>query len=213
MFTGLIEEIGIVKKILSVGGGLKLLISAEKILEDSRIGDSICINGVCLTITEFSRSTFWVDAVGATLLKSTLSKITIGTKVNLERAIRADSRLGGHIVQGHVNGIGKILQIKRHEENYLLKISTENNLFRYIIDEGSIAIDGISLTVSKIYSDAVFDISVIPHTWKYTNLQYRKIGENVNIEIDILIKYVENQFMSNSTVNKFSEKWFKELGY
>ena len=144
MFTGIIEEIGKIKKTERIAGGLSIKIGAKKITEDISVNDSICVDGVCLTATKIEDTGFWVDAVGATLEKSTFSEIKNSLSVNLERSMRLNDRLGGHLVQGHVNGIGTISEIKKLGENYLLKISVPDELEKYLVKEGSIAINGIS---------------------------------------------------------------------
>ena len=150
MFTGIIEEIAKIDKTKPIAGGLSIKIEAKKILNDISVNDSICIDGVCLTVTNFDNSGFWVDAVGATLEKSTFAKIKSSSFVNLERSVRLNDRLGGHLVQGHVNGIGTISEIQKLGENYLLKIIVPEDLERYLIKEGSIAINGISLTIADL---------------------------------------------------------------
>ena len=214
MFTGIVEEIGKIEKATPIAGGLKLKINAAKILEDINVNDSICINGVCLTVTETGQNYFLVDAVGTTLEKTTFSNAQKNDSVNLERSVKLNDRLGGHLVQGHVNGIGQITEIKKLGENYLVKISISAELERYLIKEGSIAINGISLTIAKLEKN-VISISIIPHTWQNTNLKEKNIKDNVNVEVDILAKYVEKLLSkSNSSSEKnISEGWLKELGY
>jgi riboflavin synthase len=197
MFTGIIEEIGVLKQIKSIAGGLRLLISAKAILPDSAIDDSIAVNGVCLTIVSVESNGFWAEAVGATLEKTTIKNIFPGTKVNLERALKLSSRLGGHLVQGHVNGVGRITALTQLGDNYSLRIKYPNELSKYIIAEGSIAVDGISLTISNL-TDNELSISVIPHTWSNTNLRERKSGEMVNLETDLIAKYIERLLLQNS---------------
>jgi len=214
MFTGIIEEIGKIENTTSIAGGLNININAGKILEDIKVNDSICIDGVCLTVTKISNNSFWIDAVGATLEKSTFNHIHKNDLVNLERSVKLNDRLGGHLVQGHVNGIGKISDLKKLGENYLLKIMIPENLVKYIIREGSIAINGISLTISDLESNEI-SISIIPHTWLNTNLKTKRVNDLVNIEVDVLAKYVE-KLLSNvngSEVKNISENWLKELGY
>ena len=149
MFTGIIEEIGIVEKIIPISGGITIKIKAEKILDDIAVNDSVCIDGVCLTVIKFDKNSFWADAVGATLEKTTFNKVKAETSVNLERSVKLSDRLGGHLVQGHVNGIGTISEIKKLGENYLVKILIPDELEKYLIKEGSIAINGISLTICR----------------------------------------------------------------
>jgi len=214
MFTGIIEEIGKIQKTHPIAGGLSLNIKAKKITEDISVNDSICVDGVCLTATKINDSGFWVDAVGATLEKSTFAQTKISASVNLERSLRLNDRLGGHLVQGHVNGIGTISEIQKLGKNYLLKISIPEELENYIVKEGSIAVNGISLTIADTIKNNV-TISVIPHTWQNTTLQYKRVNDLVNVEIDILAKYVEKLLSKNNGNTKIdiSENWLKELGY
>lgn len=214
MFTGIIEEIGKVTRIQPIAGGFNIKIEAKKIVEDMSVNDSICIDGVCLTITRIDDSGFWTDAVGATLEKTTFEKIELSYPVNLERSVKLNDRLGGHLVQGHVNGVGNITEITKLGENYLLKISVPEQLGKYIIREGSIAINGISLTIADVNSNQV-SISIIPHTWKNTTLQFKQVNDKVNIEIDILAKYVEKLLLKSDGIVKtnITENWLKELGY
>jgi len=214
MFTGIIEEIGTIEKVSPISGGISLTIRAKKIIEDIAVNDSVCIDGVCLTVTNSDKSSFWVDAVGATLEKSTFNKVKADTSVNLERSVRLSDRLGGHLVQGHVNGIGIISEIKKLGENYLVKIVIPEELERYLIKEGSIAINGISLTIAELNKSEI-SISVIPHTWQNTNLKDKKVNEKVNVEIDILAKYVEKLLAkrNDNSDKNITEGWLKELGY
>ena len=214
MFTGIIEEIGKIEKITPIAGGITIKIKAEKILEDVAVNDSVCIDGVCLTVIKLDKSSFWVDAVGATLEKTIFNKVKADTSVNLERSVRLSDRLGGHLVQGHVNGIGIISEIKKLGENYLVKVLIPEDLEKYLIKEGSIAINGISLTIADLDRNEI-SISVIPHTWQNTNLKDKKANENVNIEIDIFAKYVEKLLTrgNNSSDKNITESWLKEIGY
>ena len=214
MFTGIIEEIGKIEKITPIAGGITLKLKAEKILEDIRVNDSVCIDGVCLTVIKLDKSSFWADAVGATLDKTTFKKVKEDTSVNLERSVRLSDRLGGHLVQGHINGIGTITVIQKLGENYLVKILIPDDLEKYLIKEGSIAINGISLTIADLNSNEI-SISVIPHTWKNTNLKDKKVNEKVNVEIDILAKYVEKLLAKRTDISdkNITEGWLKELGY
>lgn len=214
MFTGIIEEIGKIKQIVPIAGGKSLLIECSKVLDDISVNDSICIDGVCLTATKLEPAGFWVDAVGATLDKSTFSEIKLSSPVNLERSMRLNDRLGGHLVQGHVNGVGILSEIKKLGENYLVSAEIPADLEKYLIKEGSVTIDGISLTIAGLKENLV-TISVIPHTWQNTTIQYKNSGSKVNVEIDILAKYVEKLLHGNDTGQKkiLSENWLKELGY
>ena len=214
MFTGIIEETGEIKKVLPIAGGKRIYISASKILDDVSIDDSVCINGVCFTVIKKENDGFWIDAVGETLKKTTFSNLRYPSLVNLERSLRLNDRLGGHFVQGHVNGIGTISEIVKRGENYLLKIDVPESLEKYLINEGSIAIDGISLTIAFTEKDRV-NISIIPHTWQNTTLQFKNIGDSVNIEVDVIAKYVEKLITKNKITgnNKITESWLKEIGY
>lgn len=214
MFTGIIEEIGKITSIVPIAGGKKLKISARTIMNDVKVNDSVCINGVCLTVVRIDGDSFWVDAVGATLEKSTFSDVHVSNAVNLERALKLNERLGGHFVQGHVNAMGVIKEIKKLGENYFLKIDLPREVKKYLIPEGSIAIDGISLTIAEV-EDSEIRISIIPHTWQNTNLKERKIGDRVNIETDVIAKYIENMSLkyNSTTKTNITENWLKERGY
>jgi len=214
MFTGIVEEIGKIEKITQIAGGFTLQIKAEKVIEELAVNDSVCIDGVCLTVTKKENDAFWADAVGATLEKTTLNKIKADTFVNLERSVRLNDRLGGHLVQGHVNDIGTISEIKKLGENYLVKVIVPQELEKYLIKEGSIAINGISLTIAELNNNEI-SLSIIPHTWQKTNLKVKTVNDNVNVEIDILAKYVEKLLTkeNNSSGRIISESWLKDIGY
>jgi riboflavin synthase len=214
MFTGIIEEIGTIEKVSPISGGISLTIRAKKIIEDIAVNDSICIEGVCLTATQVNDNLFQVDAVGATLEKTTFRNLEADTSVNLERSLKLSDRLGGHLVQGHVNGIGIISGIKKLGENYLVKVVVPEEIERYLIKEGSIAINGISLTIADLDKNEI-SLSIIPHTWQNTNLKFKKANDKVNVEIDILAKYVEKLLtkQNDSSNSIISESWLKEIGY
>ena len=213
MFTGLIEEIGSINSITQISGGIQIKIAASKILDDLKIDDSVAINGICLTVTKIENDGFIAEAVGVTLDKTTISKLYKGYVVNLERAVRLSDRLGGHLVQGHVNGIGTIAKVEKLGDNYFLEVSVPDNLTKYLIDEGSIAVDGISLTIASLKNTKV-GLSIIPHTWDNTNLAKKTVGDKVNIETDVIAKYIEKLITSkNDSDEKFSESWFKKNGY
>ncbi|MEG0250459.1 MAG: riboflavin synthase [Peptostreptococcus sp.] len=190
MFTGIVEEIASIKNIQNGKNSAVLTIAAKKVLEDVSIGDSIAVNGVCLTVTNFSSGEFTVDVMHETLKKSSLASLKNGSKVNLERAMLLNGRFGGHIVSGHIDGTGEIIDIKKDDNAIWYAISTEKRIIKYIIEKGSIAIDGISLTVARL-SESSFDVSIIPHTQKETILKMKKIGDIVNLENDCIGKYVE----------------------
>lgn len=213
MFTGLIEELGKIESVKPISGGKTLTISAEKILSGINTGDSISVNGVCLTVTKFSARNFTVDAVGKTLNKTTMNELRIGDNVNLEPALRLSQKLGGHIVQGHVNGVGEISELKKPGENYSLSVIVPSTLEKYLVKEGSIAIDGISLTIADAMNNKC-TFSIIPHTWLNTNLRTKNIGDKVNIEIDIIAKYVEKLLAGGKkNISELNEERLNKLGY
>lgn len=214
MFTGLIEEIGKIVKIGLIPGGKKVRILASEILDDLKVDDSIAINGVCLTATKVETDGFWADAVGETLEKTSLAFLKEGSEVNVERALQLSDRLGGHIVQGHINGLAEIIGITQRGDNYLLEINIPEKLERYTIEEGSITIDGISLTIAQL-SGTRAGLSIIPHTWNNTTLRNKKIGDKVNIETDVIAKYIE-KLMNKKTDQKeetITEDWLKKMGF
>lgn len=213
MFSGIIEDIGQIQRIDTIKGGIKLTISATKIFDDLKIGDSVSVDGVCLTVTSINKNYFTVDAVGDTLKKTTLKEIKNNSHVNLERAIKFNERIGGHLIQGHINNIAKIKQLIKLGENFLLKLELPEDLMKYIIKEGSIAVDGISLTVTDIFENTI-SISIIPHTWQHTTLKFKKENDLVNIEVDYTAKYIEN-FLKNylSQKGELTELRLKNLGY
>lgn len=190
MFTGIVEEIGSISKIRRGTSSSVLNIRADKIMEDVHLGDSIAVNGVCLTVTEYNNSGFSVDVMHETLDRSSLGSLKIGDSVNLERAMAANSRFGGHIVSGHIDGLGEVKSITKDDNAIWYKIETKPKILKYIIEKGSIAIDGISLTVAKLDSSS-FSVSIIPHTASHTTLALRKQGDKVNLENDCIGKYVE----------------------
>lgn len=190
MFTGIVEEIGTVAGVQKGRHSAVLGIQAKAVLEDLRIGDSIAVNGVCLTVTSFSRTGFTADVMHETLDRSALVQLKGGSHVNLERAMPANGRFGGHIVAGHVDGVGKVAEIKRDDTAIWYTVQTTPPILRYIVEKGSVAIDGISLTVARVFPDR-FSVSAIPHTVAVTALGERKVGDLVNLENDIIGKYVE----------------------
>lgn len=190
MFTGIVEEIG---KVVNIKKGAKssvLTIQGKKIFQDLNIGDSVAVNGVCLTARIFSSNTFTADVMNETLNRSSLGNLRNGSYVNLERAMLANGRFGGHIVSGHIDGIGSIVKIQKDDNAIWYTISASEDLMKYIVEKGSIAIDGISLTVVKVDNKS-FSVSIIPHTAEETILSHKLVGDNVNLENDIIGKYVE----------------------
>ena len=212
MFTGLIEEVGEVKNIKEIPGGKKLFISASSVLDDLSVDDSVAVNGVCLTTIDYSQEGFWIEAVAETLEKTTLGMVSIGMKVNLERAVRLQDRLGGHLVQGHVNGMSKISRIEKLGDNFALDVIVDDFMERYMILEGSIALDGISLTIARL-SGLRVGISIIPHTWANTNLKHLKVGDFVNTEVDVIAKYVDKLLPASLKNNNINLGRLKDLGF
>jgi len=212
MFTGIIEEVGHVANKISISGGIRFTIEAKKVLEDLHVGDSINVEGVCQTVIELSENSFSVEAVGETLEKTTLSNLKLNQKVNLERPLSPGSRMGGHFVQGHVNATGKITQWYPRGENYFLEIYIPLFLSRYTILEGSIAVDGISLTMAHLTKNLI-GINIIPHTVKNTSLQFKKAGDPVNIEVDMIAKYIEKLLNSNKPSEPLNLENLKKWGY
>ena len=185
MFTGIVEEVGIVEKT-----GIQPVIRVRKILEDIHIGDSICVNGACLTVTEFTNDRFTVDIMPESMRCTNLGELKKGSRVNLERAMPANGRFGGHIVSGHVDGTGIISDIKQDGIAVVYRIKADKAILRYRVNKGSIAIDGISLTVCSIDENG-FGVSIIPHTQRETTLSFKKVGDTVNLETDIIAAYAE----------------------
>lgn len=190
MFTGIVEELGTIKSMGRGAKSIKLTMGADLVLEDVKIGDSIAVNGICLTVTEFSKSQFTVDVMAETLQRTNLGKLKAGARVNLERALRLSDRLGGHIVSGHIDGVGTIINQQQVDIALLTEIKAPPEVLKYVVKKGSVAIDGISLTVVDYSSDS-FTVSLIPHTAKLTTLGFKKTGDEVNLEGDMLVKYME----------------------
>lgn len=194
MFTGIIEETGVIENIKWGTNSAVLTIKAEKILEDLQLGDSIAVDGVCLTVVSIHSSSFQADVMHETLNRTILAKLGLGSEVNLERAMQLNGRFGGHIVSGHVDGMGTIVNIQKDDNAVWFTIQAEPGIMRYVIEKGSITIDGISLTVAKVTED-IFSVSIIPHTLKMTILKNCRVGDLVNLENDIVGKYVEKLLM------------------
>ncbi len=190
MFTGIVEERGQVLAVTPMGDSARLVIRAALAVSDAKLGDSIAVNGVCLTVTEFDEESFSADVMAETLLRTSLGAALPGSDVNLERAMPAHGRLGGHLVQGHVDGTGSILTIEPTEHWTVVRVGIPSELSRYIAEKGSITIDGVSLTVVSV-DDTSFSVSLIPTTLRETTLGDRSIGDVVNLEIDVIAKYVE----------------------
>ncbi|GAB4458104.1 MAG: riboflavin synthase [Armatimonadaceae bacterium] len=190
MFTGIVEAVGRITGIEHQGEAIRLTVSVGKISEDVHLGDSISVNGVCLTVTEIRPPHISFDAVYETMRRTTLGELRHGDNVNLERSVPVNGRLGGHIVQGHVDGTGRIASIRPMGNSWFVYVDAAPELMRYIVTKGSVAVDGISLTVAES-EDRTFALSIIPHTWENTTLREKRAGDTINIECDILGKYVE----------------------
>lgn len=190
MFTGIIEEVGSVASIRKGAYSCVLTVNANRVLEDVHLGDSIATNGVCLTVTSFTSHSFSADVMHETLNRSSLGSLHIGSPVNLERAMLAGGRFGGHIVSGHIDGVGTISSIKEDDNAVWYTVEAPSSILRYIIEKGSITLDGISLTVAKV-TNSNFSVSIIPHTRAQTNLASKKVGDVLNLENDLVGKYVE----------------------
>src|SRR5439155_18709279 len=190
MFTGIIEDLGQVREIEKRGEDARIAIEARTVTEGSSNGDSIAVNGVCLTALDVKPDSFAADVSKETLLRSTLGNLKPGSAVNLERAVTPITRLGGHIVQGHVDARGKFLGSEKHGESWTFRIAYPKEIARYLVFKGSVAVEGISLTIAEL-ADDYFEIAVIPKTWEVTNFSQLKPGDEVNLEVDVIAKYVE----------------------
>jgi riboflavin synthase len=190
MFTGIIEELGMVKALRREAGAARLTLFASKVLDGTALGDSICVNGVCLTVVEMNGTAFSADVAVETLRVTNLGDLQAGKKVNLERALQLSARIGGHLVTGHVDAVGRVREKREEGNGWRIFIDAPASVLRYVIKKGSIAIDGISLTVADV-DNAGFAIAMIPHTAKLTTLGFKTAGDSVNLEADIIGKYVE----------------------
>jgi riboflavin synthase len=201
MFTGIVEELGTVAAIEEQGDALRLSISAQTVLEGTSLGDSIAVNGCCLTVTDVTDETWTADVMAETLDKTSLAGARPGDRVNLERAVTLRTRLGGHIVQGHVDGVGEVLRRSPSEHWEVVEVSLPPHLAPYLVDKGSITVDGVSLTVVEA-GDESFSVSLIPETLARTTLGRRVVGDRVNLEADIIAKHVEKLLQSGSRLQE-----------
>jgi riboflavin synthase len=195
VFTGLIEEIGTIRTVRQQGSGVRLVVGAAQVLGDLKIDDSVAINGACQTVVSVSATSFEVEAVEETLTKTTLGTFRTGTRVNLERALQLGARLGGHLVQGHVDCRGSVASIEQRQGSWLLAVRFPAEFARYVIPVGSVCINGISLTAARVDGDTL-TTSIIPHTWAYTTLNELRTGAAVNLEFDLIGKYVERMLQA-----------------
>lgn len=215
MFTGIIEEIGRVEQVTRGAKSSVLRIKAKAALEGTRTGDSICTSGVCLTVTRLGEGYFEADVMAETMRRTKLGTLTDGSCVNLERAMQLGGRFGGHIVSGHIDGTGIIRSMQTEENAVWLTISAAKQLLRYIVEKGSVAVDGVSLTVASV-DDSGFRVSVIPHTGRETTLLRRKAGDAVNLECDVIGKYVEKLFdcgPRHGGSSEFTEELLRREGF
>ena len=212
MFTGIVEEVGTVVGIQRGGNKSFIRIKAQKVLEDVKLGDSIAVNGVCLTVTDFDSASFQADVMNETLSRSSLGSLRSGSPVDLERAMVAGGRFGGHIVSGHIDGMGTITDIINDGIAVWYSVSAKAEIMRYIVEKGSVAIDGISLTVAKV-AESSFSVSIIPHTAAKTVLGVKKVGDTVNLENDIIAKYVEKLLKTDSASGGISMELLAKNGF
>lgn len=213
MFTGIIEEVGRIKQLRKNPLTMELTIQCRKVLEGTQLGDSIAVNGVCLTVTQLGSDYFMADAMPETMKRTNLGKLNVSDPVNLERAVAAGQRMGGHFVQGHVDGVGTILSKTPYENAVVYRIETSQQLTRYMIEKGSVAVNGISLTIVEV-SDHDFTVSLIPHTYKHTQLRDAKQGDMVNIEVDMIGKYLHKWFENKTgSGSPITREMLKEHGF
>jgi len=212
MFTGIIEEIGKIQSIRKGAESAVISVQAKKIMQDVRLGHSIAVNGVCLTVTSFSQSSFTADVMHETLNRSSLGNLQTGSSVNLERAMSTNSRFGGHIVSGHIDGTGTVSSIRKDGNAVWYTIKTAPEIMRYIIEKGSIAIDGISLTVAEVHKDG-FSVSIIPHTAVITIMSGKHVGDKVNLENDCIGKYVERLMVFQESKSNITSDFLAKYGF
>jgi riboflavin synthase len=212
VFTGLVEEVGRVLRIQKQSDKHLLTISAQQILADQRLGDSIAVDGACQTITQLEPGTFTVEALQGTLQKTTLGQLAVGQKVNLERAMALGDRLGGHMVQGHIQSTGLIREIRRSGENIFLSMAIPTKLQRYCIHEGSIALQGVSLTIYQKDPEGV-SVNIIPHTWSHTALEQYRPGDRLNVETDLIARHLETLIPPLSEREPLTEDALRAWGY
>lgn len=208
MFTGIVEDVGAIGSIEQNGSSLVLQIKA-KFASELTLGESVAVNGICLTVTKKDDASFCADVTPETFRRTSLSLLSAGSPVNLERAMRADGRFGGHIVSGHIDGTGRLTAIRREDNAYNVFFRVEKPLFRYIIEKGSVALDGISLTVASVKNEGnygEFSVAVIPHTWENTALKNKRVGSIINVECDVVGKYIEHFVNIGSSSPTSSEK-------
>ncbi|MDY3738681.1 MAG: riboflavin synthase [Peptoniphilaceae bacterium] len=207
----MIEEIGTLKNITKKNNLYTLNINAKKVLNDTKVGDSIATNGVCLTVSDIKDNYFEADVMLETINNTTFKNLKLGDVLNLERALLLTDRLNGHIVQGHVDGVGQIINIKINSNDIVYKLLTNDSLLKYIVKKGSVALDGISLTISNVDKSS-FEVSIIPTTIRETNLASKKVGDLINIETDIIGRYIY-KFLNNRNKNDIDYEFLKKCGF
>lgn len=215
MFTGIIEETGTLCEMKKGSVSAQVTIRCHKILEGTKVGDSIAVNGICLTVTSLLKDGFTADVMAETMRRSSLSDIKVPGRVNLERAMAADGRFGGHIVSGHIDGTGQITEIRQEENAVWYTVAAQEPLLRYLVEKGSVALDGISLTVAGV-TEQDFQVSVIPHTRQETALAEKKLGSILNIECDVVGKYIEKLLQgknSRKPQSRITESFLMEHGF
>lgn len=212
MFTGIIEEIGKIQTVRKDAASSSISVLAKKVMEDVHIGDSIAVNGVCLTVTTFSQGGFTADVMHESFNRSSLGSLQTGSPVNLERAMPSNGRFGGHIVSGHIDGTGTVSAIQKDNNAVWYTIKTAPGILRYIVEKGSVAIDGISLTVAAVERDC-FSVSIIPHTASITTLSSRRVGDTVNLENDYIGKYVERLMGIQQSKHNITADFLTKYGF
>ncbi|MGB9619066.1 MAG: riboflavin synthase [Armatimonadota bacterium] len=211
MFTGLIEEIGTVKSLVP-GGVTKLVVASSRVAQNVEVGDSVSVSGVCLTVTRIGEGELAFDAVPETLARSTLAHVRPGDTINLESSLRAGGTIGGHFVQGHIDGVGTVESVRQLGESAEIRIAAPSGILRYVVEKGSIAVDGISLTVASVDRTG-FAVAVIPHTMQVTTLGRRRPGDRVNLEVDIIAKYVEKLLAGRGGSGGVTEDLLRDAGF
>lgn len=213
MFTGIIEETGTIRNFSATADSARIEVAARTVLTDARLGDSIAVNGVCLTVVDLTGDSFAADVSAETLRRTSLKQLQRGTCVNLERPLSPSARFGGHIVQGHVDGTGEFLDVRPEGDGWIVRIGFPADLARYIVPKGSITVDGISLTVAQL-AETWFEIAIIPHTWQITNLSTLRRGATVNLEVDVIAKYVERMLQPHLAADRnLTLEKLQQLGY
>jgi riboflavin synthase len=212
MFTGIIEEIGTVMRLQRTGEGYDLVVRAQAVLDDTRLGDSIAVDGVCLTVTHLGSHSFTVGLSPETRARTNLTRLRAGTAVNLERSLTPSSRLGGHFVQGHVDGVGTLSQRRREADALWLTVTADPDLLRYVVDKGYIALDGISLTVVEVNASS-FTVQLVAYTQAQVTLPRKKVGDQLNIEVDVLGKYVEKMVRHYTAAPGLTADFLAEHGF